>query len=86
MPPLPPAREKSTPKRLTWNEQRELERMEETIHNAEAEVATLQTRVSDPQIASNHKQLHEAYEQLGAAQQKVEHLYTRWSELAAKQS
>jgi ATP-binding cassette subfamily F protein uup len=78
--------DKSAPKRLTWNEQRELERMEETIHNAEAEVVTLQARVADPQVAANHKQLHEAFEQLGAAQQKVEHLYNRWTELAAKQS
>ncbi len=81
-----PRAEKPTQKRLNWNEQRELERMEETIHSAEAQMALLQKRVSDPQVVANYQQIHETYEQLAAAQREVERLYERWTELAAKQS
>jgi ATP-binding cassette subfamily F protein uup len=86
-PPNPaPRSQKSPQKRLTWNEQRELERMEETIHSAEAKVASLQARVADPQVAANYEQMHESYEQLATAQQEVERLYERWAALAARQS
>ena len=86
-PPITPSRpEKSAQKRLTWNEQRELERMEETIHGAEAKVASLQARVADPQASANYEKTHESYEQLATAQQEVERLYERWAELAARQS
>ncbi len=81
-----PRVEKPARKRLTWNEQRELERMEETIRRAEAEVASLQARVADPQVAANYEKMHEAYEQLAKAQHEVERLYERWAELAARQS
>jgi ABC transport system ATP-binding/permease protein len=60
--------EASAPRRLTWNEQRELEKMEETIHAAEAEVASLQAVVADPKISADYEKLHEAYERLAAAQ------------------
>jgi ATP-binding cassette subfamily F protein uup len=80
-----PTSEKAASKRLTWNEQRELERMEETIHEAEATVQHLQARVADPKIAADYQQSHETYEQLAAAQQEVERLYERWAELAERQ-
>lgn len=73
-------------KRLTWNEQRELEGMEDAIHKAEAEVELLQTEAGDPAIVSDHVRLHEAYERLSRAQQQVERLYARWAELDAKKS
>jgi ABC transport system ATP-binding/permease protein len=85
--PIPaPRAEKPAQKRLSWNEQRELERMEETIHSAEAKMTSLQARVADPQVAANYQQMHEAYKQLATAQREVEHLYERWAELTAKQS
>jgi len=82
----PPRSKTPTKKRLTWNEQRELERMEETIHLAEAKVKSLQERVADPQIVADYEKLHAAYEQLAAAQSEVERLYERWAELAARES
>jgi ATP-binding cassette subfamily F protein uup len=81
-----PRAAKPAQKRLTWNEQRELERMEETINRAEAQVALLQARVTDPVVLADYEQAHKAYEQLAAAQHEVERLYERWAELAAKTS
>ena len=77
----------STPqkKRLTWNEQRELESMEANIHRAEGEVESLQAQVADPVVLADHKRSHDAFEKLAAAQQEVERLYARWSELDGKQ-
>ncbi len=72
-------------KRLNWNEQKELESMEENIHKAEAESARLQAQVADPAITSDHTKARAAYEQLAQAQQEVERLYTRWAELESKQ-
>ncbi|MEA2711711.1 MAG: transport system ATP-binding/permease protein, partial [Phycisphaerales bacterium] len=66
--------------RLSWKEQRELEAMEETIHAAEARVATLQSRVVDPAVMIDHVKLHEAYDELANAQHEVERLYARWAE------
>jgi ATP-binding cassette subfamily F protein uup len=78
-----PASEK---KRLTWNEQRELERMEATILAAETEVESLQTKVVDPKIMADHVQLHDAYEKLAAAQHEVERLYARWADLESRKT
>jgi ATP-binding cassette subfamily F protein uup len=71
-------------KRLTWNEQRELERMESAILDAEANVEALQARVSDPQVLADHVKSHEAFDQLAGAQHEVERLYARWAELDAR--
>ena len=75
----------SEKKRLTWNEQRELEGMEEAIHRAEAEVEKLQASVADPAVLADHVKIREAYERLATAQHEVERLYARWAELDAKQ-
>ncbi len=75
----------SEKKRLTWNEQKELEGMEEAIHRAEAAVEKLQANVGDPAILADHVKIREAYERLATAQHEVERLYARWAELDAKQ-
>ncbi|CAN5375246.1 ATP-binding cassette domain-containing protein [soil metagenome] len=72
-------------KRLTWNEQRELEGMEDSIHRAEAEVEALQAAVADPDVLADHRRSHEAFDKLASAQHEVERLYARWAELDAKQ-
>jgi ATP-binding cassette subfamily F protein uup len=73
-------------KRLTWNEQRELEKMEEVILAAEEQAASLQSLVTDPKTLSDHVKLHDAYEKLAAAQHEVERLYARWAELESRKS
>ncbi len=71
-------------KKLTWNEQRELEQMEATIHAAEESLAKLQTDSLTPAITADHVKARAAYEQIAAAQRKVERLYERWEELGSR--
>jgi ATP-binding cassette subfamily F protein uup len=85
--PKPAERPTSTEKkRLTWNEQRELEGMEAAIHRSEADVQASQAQVADPAVIADHTRMREACEKLGRAQQEVERLYARWAELDAKGS
>lgn len=76
----PPAR-----KRLTYNEQREWDHIEQNILEAEQCVEQLQHMVNDPAIASDHRKLQEVCNQLAEAQARVAQLYDRWAELEAKQ-
>jgi len=80
--PRPPAPAK---KKLSWNEQKELDGMEAAILAAETSVETLQGDAEDPKLAADHVKLHAAYEKLGAAQNEVERIYARWTELESKQ-
>jgi ATP-binding cassette subfamily F protein uup len=84
--PPAPAASKPAAKKLNWNEQRELEQMEAKLLDAESLVESLQQVVSDPAVAADHVKMHEACARLHDAQQRVEQLYARWSELEAKQS
>ena len=68
-------------RRPTWDEQREFERMEEAILEAEAEVDRLEATVADPELASDHVTSAAAYADLSTAQERVKQLYTRWAEL-----
>ena len=79
-------RPKSTSRKLSYNEQREYQRMEETILQAEAEVEQLEADAADPALASDHVRAAETYSSLSAAQRRVKELYARWAELEAIQS
>jgi ABC transport system ATP-binding/permease protein len=68
-------------RKMNNKERREWAGMEDTIMTAEAEVESLQEQVEDPQIQADHEALQQAYTRLHAAQQRVESLYARWSEL-----
>ncbi|HYO09565.1 MAG TPA: ABC-F family ATP-binding cassette domain-containing protein [Tepidisphaeraceae bacterium] len=68
-------------KRLTWNEQRELEGMESAILDAETRVESLQATVSDPAVLADHVRSRDAFDALAKAQHEVERLYARWAEL-----
>jgi ATP-binding cassette subfamily F protein uup len=74
----PPAK-----KRLSWNEQRELEGMEAAIQTAEERVTKLEAEAAAPDLAADHKRATAVYEQLAAAQTEVERLFARWEELEA---
>jgi ATP-binding cassette subfamily F protein uup len=80
-PQSPPAK-----KRLSWNEQRELEGMEQAILEAETRAEALQATTSDPAILADHVRSHEAFDALAKAQHEVERLYARWAELEAKRA
>jgi ATP-binding cassette subfamily F protein uup len=70
--------------KLSYNEQREYEKMEESILHAEEELAAAQVAVEDPAIASQTQKLMAASARLQKAQETVDRLYARWTELETK--
>ncbi|MEX0775729.1 MAG: ABC-F family ATP-binding cassette domain-containing protein [Phycisphaeraceae bacterium] len=72
-------------RRLSYNEQREWDRIENQILAAEAEVNTLEAQVNDPTILADHRRLQECCNELHTAQAQVARLYERWAELETKQ-
>ena len=76
----------SSKKKLSYMEQREFDSLEEKIFSAEETLSLLEAKVEDPKLASDSKGLTEACEKLELAKKEVENLYSRWSELEAKQN
>ena len=70
--------------KLSYKEKRELESMEETILEAEARVEELEAESTDTETLADPERLHEVYAALKEAQDRVEALYARWSELGEK--
>jgi ABC transport system ATP-binding/permease protein len=81
-PPKPAA--PAAKKKLTWNEQRELEGMEEKILVAEEDLHAQQQRMEDPAVLSDYVKLREACTKVDEAQKLVQSLYERWQELEAR--
>jgi ATP-binding cassette subfamily F protein uup len=75
---------KSSRKKLTYKEARELEMMEQTIADAEAALQQKTSALHNPEIAADGAKLHAASLDLEQAQKTVDALYTRWAELEAK--
>jgi ABC transport system ATP-binding/permease protein len=80
--PSPPPR----PKKLSYQEQRELDGMENSITTLEAEIETLHLQLADPQVHANAQKSLELYKLLGDAQHKLEKLFERWDILSNKSS
>ncbi len=68
-------------KKFNYNEQREFNGMEDSILNAESEVERLESTVANPKAMSDHVKATQTYKELSAAQELVQTLYARWSEL-----
>ena len=82
-PPPPPVKTGS----LSAGERKELERMEEAIHAAEAKVAEIEARMSLPEIATDAPALAKLWnEEMPAAKSAVEKLYARWEALETKKA
>jgi ATP-binding cassette subfamily F protein uup len=75
---------KEKPRRLTFQEQRELEGMEANILAAEEAVAAADREVQEAGPSGDHVRLERACTALQEAQEMVEKLYARWAELEAK--
>ncbi len=72
----------AAPARLTYQQKKELEAMESTIHAAEAEVARIEAVVSAPGFYTQpHESTRQTLEQLDQARKHVEALYERWAVL-----
>ena len=71
----------SGPRRLTWSEQRELERMEQKILEAEEDLHAQQKLMEDPAVLADHVRLRDVCAKIATAQEVVQSLYERWQEL-----
>ena len=78
----------AAPKRksLSYKEQREWDQIETAILKAEEQVVACQAAANDPAIVSSPTELQERYAALHAAQEEVERLYARWTELDEKRA
>jgi len=79
-----PSKSASRPAKLSYKEKRELESMEPTILEAEERVEALEALSQDPATLAEPERMHEVYADLKEAQDTVEALYARWSELEEK--
>lgn len=79
-----PAKDQPAPRvvrGLSYEEQKELNRIEKKIEKAELEVSRIQEKLLDPAIMSDAARLQQLYVELESAQQTVERVYQRWDEL-----
>ena len=73
---------KNQPKKLSYNEQRELAHIEDDIAAAEAALEEIESRFSEPDFFVKHaKDMPKFEAELSAAKAEVERLYARWEEL-----
>ena len=84
-PPKTQPREAKRPPRLTSQEKREWEQMEQKILQAEETLANCQSALDDPHVAADPIAVQERYQALEAARAEVDRLYARWAELEEKQ-
>lgn len=71
------------PRKLAYEEHKELNRIERQIEKAEGIADNLKRQVHDPGIMCDADRLAEKYAEHQEAQKKVEQLYERWEELEA---
>lgn len=75
----------ATPKKkLAYLEARELETIEQRIHEAEAVLDGKESQVQHPEVVVDGRRLQQAMDEMSAARAVVDGLYERWSVLEAK--
>ena len=80
-----PSPKKSTSKKLSYLEDRELTALENTIPELEEEIATLEERFNDPASFTDPvREMKELTEQIGNLKAELEKKYARWEELSEK--
>ncbi|MFW5798331.1 MAG: ATP-binding cassette domain-containing protein, partial [Planctomycetota bacterium] len=83
----PPTRKKDRPKKLGYNEQRELEALPEKIEQMEAERDELHAMMSDPAFfKSDRARVAEATARLEELEARLETAYARWEELESRRA
>lgn len=68
-------------KKLSYEDQKELQRLPEKIQKAEAAVAKLTAQLTDPVIMDDKPRLTQLCKEIEVANAKVEGLYLRWQQL-----
>lgn len=81
-----PAARRSSGRKLSFNEQRELDGIEAAIEAAQSVVAAAERRMEDPVTASDHAAMAKACLALEQAQAKENALFARWQELETKRN
>jgi ATP-binding cassette subfamily F protein uup len=71
-------------KRLSYMEAREYETIEQRIAEAEQALEACKAKLHDPAVVVDGRALQEAYDAMQKAQETVDGLYHRWSELEEK--
>jgi ATP-binding cassette subfamily F protein uup len=71
------------PRKLSFNETRELAGMEDAIAKTEARVAELEKLVADPAVFTDWNKTQELNAELDVKRAEVEKLFARWAELDA---
>ena len=71
-------------KKLSFNEQREMDAMENKIHQAEARLEELQAASIHPDHISHANKLVEITKEMESLRKEIERLYARWAELESK--
>ena len=82
--PVAPAKPKKSTNALSYEERKEYNKMEGRIEKAEGQVADIEAQLQDPAIMSDASRLQELMSELEVAKAKVDELYQRWDELAAR--
>ncbi len=72
--------------RLSYLDQREYDRMEETILAREEEHDKLQRRMQAPEVQADAELLQEYWQQARNLEEEIEQLYERWQELEQKKA
>ncbi len=79
-----PKKSTERPRKLSWNEERELEGIEEIIMEAEENVSQLEEAFNAPDFYEKHgDNWQQLQKELEDAKNKVPELYARWEELEA---
>jgi ABC transport system ATP-binding/permease protein len=68
-------------RKLSYKDQRDLDMMESNIQKAEERLQGLQKEASDPKVATQAGRLSEITKKMAQAQNEIDRLYARWSEL-----
>jgi len=82
--PKKPAAQKQKNGRLSYLDQREYDRMEACIMEAEQICTDLEEQLEDPALTADREKLQDVCSRLDRARTEVEALYARWDELERK--
>lgn len=72
---------KNQPKKLSYEERKELSRIEGKIEKAQNKVEQLKTQYADPAIVSDPERLLALAKEINTAEEAVDQLYRRWEVL-----
>ena len=76
---------KTSKRKLSYNDQRELGQIEEEIPLLEKALASLRKQLEEPALLADHQKMHEHCSTLHDVESKLETLYERWHALEEKQ-